>query len=170
MKRILLYSPDVIGHPRIYCRVIADALAAEPCQLVVAMGFTDEVGLNESPDLQPLSSREGVRLIDTRNFSRTGKPHLTAEEIIELQLNFGIDTTLFIEADKSNTEFFRIAAGEATRLRGRNLGIFSKTAEWYPAEDSFSGQPRRLLAPTVRTTLGNVKRAILNRRPSIARW
>jgi hypothetical protein len=166
MKRILLYSPDVIGHPRVYCRVIADALATEPCQLVMAMGFTDEVGLNESPDIQPLSSRERVRLIDTRTFSRIGKPHLTAEEIVELQLHFGTDTTLFIEADKSNTEFFRIAAGEAPRLHGRNLGIFSKTAEWYPGEDSFTGQRRRLLAPTVRTTLGNVKRAILNRRQS----
>ena len=53
MKRILLYSPDVVGHPRVYCRVIADALATEPCQLVVAMGFTDEVGLNELPDIVP---------------------------------------------------------------------------------------------------------------------
>ena len=72
MKRILLYSPDVVGHPPIYCRVIADALAAEPCQLVVAMGFNDEVGLNESPDIQPLLSRAGVQLIDTRTFSQAG--------------------------------------------------------------------------------------------------
>ena len=116
MKQILLYSPDVIGHPPVYCRVIADALATEPCQLVVAMGFTDEMGLNESPDIQPLSSRSGVRLIDTRTFSRTGKPRLTAEELVGLQLHFGIDTTLFIEADKSNTEFFRIAARGTTSL------------------------------------------------------
>ena len=166
MKRILLYSPDVVGHPRVYCRVIADALATEPCQVVVAIGFTDEIGLNESPDLQPLSSRAGVQLIDTRTFSRTGKPHLTAEELVGLQLHFSTDTTLFIEADKSKTEFFRIAAGEAPRLRGRNLGIFANTAEWYPGEDSFTGQRRSLLAPTVRTTLGNVKRAIFNRRQS----
>ena len=166
MKRILLYSPDVVGHPRVYCRVIADALATEPCQLVVAMGFTDEIGLNESPDIQPLSSRAGVQLVDTRTFSRTGKPHLTAEELVELQLHFDIDTTLFIEADKSKAEFFRIAAGEAPRLRGRNLGIFANTAEWYPGEDSFTGQRRTLLAPTVRTTLGNIKRAIFNRRQS----
>ena len=166
MKRILLYSPDVVGHPRVYCRVIADALATEPCQLVVAMGFTDEIGLNESPDIQPLSSRAGVQLIDTRTFSRTGKPHLTAEELVELQLHFDTDTTLFIEADKSKAEFFRIAAGEAPRFRGRNLGIFANTAEWYPGEDSFTGQRRTLLAPTVRTTLGNVKRAIFNRRQS----
>ena len=166
MKRILLYSPDVVGHPPVYCRVIADALATEPCQLVVAMGFTDEIGLNESPDIQPLSSRAGVRLIDTRTFSRTSKPHLTAEELVQLQLRFDIGTTLFIEADKSKDEFFRIAAGDAPRFRGRNVGIFANTAEWYPGEDSFTGQRRTLLAPTVRTTLGNVKRAIFNRQQS----
>ena len=166
MKRILLYSPDVVGHPPVYCRVIADALAAEDCQLVVAMGFTDEIGLNKSPDIQPLLSRAGVQLIDTRTFSQTGRSHLTAEELVELQLRFDIDTTLFIEADKSNAEFFRIAAGEAPRLRGRNLGIFANTAEWYPGEDSFTGQRKTLLAPTVRTTLGNIKRAMFNRRQS----
>ena len=166
MKRILLYSPNVVGHPSIYCRVIADALATEPCQLVVAMGFTDKIGLKEAPDIRPLLSRAGVQLVDTRTFSRTSNPNLSAEELLELQLHFDTDTTLFIEADKLKTEFVRIAAGEAPRLRGRNLGIFAKTAEWYPGEDSRTGQRRSLLAPTVRTTLGNVKRAVFNRRQS----
>ena len=166
MKRVLLYSPDAVGHPSIYCRVIADALATEHCQIAVAIGVTDEIGLNESLDIQPISSRAGLQVIDTRAFSRTGNAHLTAEELVELQLHFSADTTLFIEADKSNTEFFRIAAGEAPRLRGRNLGIFAKTPEWYPGEDFFTGEPRRLWAPTVRTTLGNVKRTIFDRRKS----
>jgi glycosyltransferase involved in cell wall biosynthesis len=111
-------------------------------------------------------SRSGVHLVDTRTFSENGKPHLTAEELVTLQAKFGVDTTLFIEADKSNAEFVRIAEGEAPRLRGRNLGIFANTSEWYPGEDSFTGQRRGLLAPTVRTTLGNVRRAIFNRRQS----
>jgi hypothetical protein len=167
MKRILLYSPDVVGHPQVYCRVIADALAAEPCDLVVAMGFTDAVGLKDSPDVQPLASRAGVQLVGTRNFSQDGRPNLRAEELVSLQTHFAADTTLFIEADKSNAQFVRIAAGEAPRLRGRNLGIFANTAEWYPGEDSFTGERRGLLAPSVRTTLGNIKRAIFNRRQTI---
>ena len=132
MNQILLYSPDVVGHPRVYCRVIADALAGKRCQLVVGMGFTDEIGLKESADIQPLLSRSQVQVVDTRIFSRARKPHLTAEELVGLQRYFDIDTTLFIEADKSKAEFFRIAGGEAPRLRGRNLGIFAGTAEWYP--------------------------------------
>lgn len=164
MKKILLYAPDVIGHPRVYCRVIADALADQACELVVAMGFTEQVGLKESPDLQPLASRAGMQLLDTREFSAKRQPHLSAEELVALQRRFEIDTTLFIEADKSNEEFARIAAGTAPRLLGRNLGIFANTAEWYPGEDSFTGERRRLRAPTLRTTLGNIKRAIFNRR------
>ncbi len=164
MKKILLYSPDVIGHPRVYCRVIADALADAPCELFIAMGFTEEIGLKESPDLHPLTTRKGVQLIDTREFSKTGAPYLTAEELVELQAWFDIETTLFIEADKSNAEFVRIAEKKAPPLRGRNLGVFANTAEWHPGEDSFTGERRRLLAPTLRTTLGNIKRAILNRR------
>jgi hypothetical protein len=149
MKKILLYSPDVIGHPRVYCRVIADALADSPCEIVVAMGFTDAVGLAESPDLQPLAVRNGVCVIDNRAYSTAGKPHLTADELVTLQRSLGIDTTLFIEADKSNEEFRSIAAGNAPRLQGRNLGIISYTAEWNPGEDSVTGAQRRILGAKV---------------------
>jgi glycosyltransferase involved in cell wall biosynthesis len=170
VNRVLLYSPDVIGHPRVYCRVITDALADSACEIVLAMGFTDAVGLAESPDLQPLAARKGVRVIDNRAHSAAGKPHLTAEELVKLQRSLGITTTLFIEADKSNEEFRRIAAGAAPRLQGRNLGIFSYTAEWYPGEDSVTGAPRRILAPTLRTTLGNIKRSLFQNRQSPRRF
>lgn len=168
-KRILLYSPDLVGHPRVYCRVIDDALASHDCERFLALGFTDDVGLAQCPDLQPLASRERVRLIDDRTRSSTGSTRLTAEELLALQQELRIDTTLFIEADKSEDELRRIAAGEAPHLSGRNLGIFANTAEWYPGEDSFTGERKGLVAPTLRTTLGNVKRAIFDRR-STARW
>lgn len=166
MSRILLYAPDVIGHPRVYCRVIADCLATSNCEIVVAMGFTDAVGLAQSPDLHPLLGRPGVRVLDTRTYSAQQAPHLKAEELVALQHSLGIDTTLFIEADKSTLELTRIAAGQAPRLHGRNLGIFANTAEWYPGEDSYTGLPRGILAPTLRTTLGNIKRALFQRRRS----
>ena len=167
MKRILLYSPDVEGHPRVYCRVIADALAEKTCHLVIALGFTERVGLQESPDLLPLVSRPDVELLDTRLHSRSGNAHLTVEELIELQTRLTIDVTLFIEADKSKSEFVRIAKQLAPRLLGRNVGIFAATSSWYPGEDTYTGAPIRLLAPTLRTTLGNVKRAIFNRRQGL---
>jgi len=165
--RILLYSPDVVGHPRVYCRVIADALQGMPCELTIAMGFSDAAELKDSPDLYPLAQRERVRLIDTRDFSSRRSTRLTAEELVALQERFAIDTTLFIEADKSNDEFARIASGAAPRLRGRTLGIFANTAEWYPGEDSFTGARLTLRAKTLRTTLGNIKRALFNRRDTL---
>lgn len=164
MTKILLYSPDVVGHPRVYCRVIADALNGSPCEIVVAMGFTDEVGLADSADLLPLIGRAGVSVLDTRAYSRTANSHLNAEELIALQSQFKVDVTLFIEADKSKSEFVRIARGLSPPLRGRNLGIFAATSDWYPGEDTYTGQPLRIVASTLRTTLGNVKRAIFNRR------
>ena len=166
MKKILIYSPDVVGHPRVYCRVIADALQGEPCALVIAMGFTEEVGFGDSPDLHPLVGRPDVKILDTRQYSGTGTPHLAAEELVDLQARFGIDLTLFIEADKSNAQFARISQGTAPRLRGRNVGIFAATSNWYPGEDTYTGEPIRLRGPTLRTTLGNIKRAIFRRRQS----
>lgn len=169
MRRVLLYSPDVIGHPRVYCRVIADALADTDCEVVVAMGFTERAGLADSPDLHPLVGRPRLELVETHHHSRSGRANLLAEEIGALQAATRADVTLFIEADKSNDEFRRIAAGAAPRLRGRNLGIFANTAEWFPGEDSQTGAPKRLRAPTLRTTLGNVKRAVFDRK-STARY
>lgn len=144
--------------------MIADALASSDCEVVVAIGFRKGAGLAESPDLQPLVGRPRVRLLETRSFSGRGDPGLLAEEIVEIQRATRADTTVFIEADKSESELRRIATGDAPRLLGRNVGIFANTAEWFPGEDSQTGQPRRLLAPTLRTTLGNLKRAVFDRR------
>lgn len=166
MKRILLYSPDVIGHPRVYCRVIADSLAGSDCELVLAIGFGPMAELADCADLLPLIGRKGVKIVDTRDFSESRAANLTAEEITDLQRTLEIDTTLFIEGDKSETEFRRMAAGIAPHLHARNLAIFANTAEWYPGEDSFTGMSRGIIAPTLRTTLGNIKRAVLEKKNS----
>lgn len=162
--RILLYSPDVIGHPAVYCRVIADSLRRTHCDLLIGAGFTEKFGLRDAADLQPLTNRPGVTILDTRSFSGEGKPHLTAEELVALQQRFKIATTLFIEADKSEWELRRAASGHAPRLRGKNIGIFANTCEWYPGEDRFTGRRHSLVASTLKTTLGNVKRKIVNKK------
>ena len=164
MFRILIYAPELAGHPQIYCRVIADALRDEDCHLDLALGIGEKGRIADVPDLHPLIDRRGVDLLPTRESSATASNFLRAEELAALQDRLRTDCTLFIEADKSEAEFRRIAAGEAPRLRGRNVGIFANTAEWYPGEDSFTGVPRRIRAKTLRTTLGNIKRALLDQR------
>ena len=164
MTRVMLYSPDVVGHPRVYCRVIADAIASPSCTVILAMGFSDRASLADSVDLHPLLTNPNVVFVDTKERSRTRDTHWSAEELDVAQRELRVDTTLFIEADKSNEEFLRIARGEAPRLSGRNIGIFANTAEWYPGEDCFSGERNRLLKTSLRTTVGNLKRMFFNRR------
>ena len=163
---VLLFSPEVVGHPRVYCRVIADALQSEDCHVYVAMGFSDEYPLKECSDLVPLLDRSQVTVIDLRNHSANGDGHLTAPEIRDLQESLQIAVTVFIEADKSRYQFAAIANGECSYLSGRNLGIFANTSTWIPGEDHFTGEPIRLMVPSLRTTLGNIKRRLFNRKAS----
>jgi len=163
-RRILIYSPDLEGHPRVYCRVVADALVGGACELRLILGYSERIGFSDCPDLWPLAGRPGVELVDARTLSATGSTRLSAEELLSYQSAESIDTTLFVEGDKSEYELRRIAVGEALPLAGRNLAIFANTAEWYPGEDSYSGQRLSWRAPTLRTTLGNLKRALLHRR------
>ena len=166
MNTVLIYSPSVVGHPAIYCRVIADSLADENCNIVIAIGLNEVGSISESKDLQSLSIRADIKLIDCKEYSAAGNPSLSAEELLNLQETFKINTTLFIEADKYKEQFLRIFQGLAPRLRGRNIGIFAATSNWHPGEDTYTGEKIRLKAKTVRTTLGNIKRAIFNRRES----
>jgi len=163
---ILLFSPDVIGHPRVYCRVITDALKNEECNVIIAMGFSDENDLSSCLDLQPLINISNIQIVDLRDYSHSTSSQLTFDELKELQLSFKIDTTVFIEADKSMQLFLDIANNNSLKLHGKNIGIFANTAEWIPGEDSYTGKKLSLIAPTIRTTLGNIKRLMFQRKRS----
>jgi hypothetical protein len=166
MNRVLLYAPELDGHPRLYCRVICDALPVNAAKIVLALGEDQRATVATSVDLHPLLERVDVTIVITNQLSRTQSNHLTAEEIRNLQIRFEIDRTVFIEADKLVDETWRIARKQAPRFSGTTYGIFANTAEWYPGEDSFTGQRKRLVAHSVRRTLGNIKRSFLERERS----
>lgn len=166
MNRILLYAPELEGHPRLYCRVICDALPLGAAKIFLALGEDHRATVATSVDLQPLLERADVTIVITNQISRTRSNHLTAEEVRELQLRFQIDKTVFIEADKLIDETWRIARKQAPRFSGTTYAIFAKTAEWYPGEDSFTGERKPLLAHSVRRTLGNIKRRLFERKRS----
>jgi hypothetical protein len=107
-----------------------------------------------------MRERADIAFVDTTRVSGGGSRHLTAEELANLQRSENIDVTLLIEADKFKHDFIRIAKREAPRLHGRNLGIFSSTAEWFPGEDSFTGKRVSLLDSSLLGTLRNVKAAL----------
>lgn len=130
------------------------------------MGFDGALGQEDSPDLRALKSRPDVQLLSTRTASDSESGHMSAEALAALQLEHGVDVTVFVEADKFSAQFRRIAAGEAPRLGGRNLAIFAETSAWYPGEDAYTGERLGIWGPTLRRTLGNVRRRLFRRRAS----
>lgn len=152
MSAVLVYAPDVDGHPRVYCRAIADALLDSGWPVVIACGFRDAGHLARSPDLAALRGRAGVTIKDVGLARDCPTGRLTAEQLVGLQREVGAAVTILIEADKFAPEFVRMARREAPRLQGRVLAIFAETSPWYPGEDAATGVPlRRTWKSRVRT-------------------
>lgn len=169
-RRILIYSADVIGHPRVYCRAIADALAQSGSEIIMMLGFSNHASLESSQDLLPLLDRSEVRLIDIRRLTDGERTFLSVEELVAFQERESVDVTLFIEADKFASELARIVDGVAPPLVGRNIGIFANMAEWYPGEDSFSGEKKTILTGRPKTVVGNIYRKIFSPRGTPHWW
>lgn len=156
---VLLYAPDFTGHPQVYCRVIARALLDAGERVVIA-GPSDVEGWRARwPALRPLADEPAVSACDIRRHGAVAHGGLTAEQLIEIQRATGADVTLFIHADDFETQFRRIAAGAAPRLRGRVCAIFSHTCRWYPGEDPYTGRSTRP-GWNPRRWLGHARRAL----------
>lgn len=160
-SRILLYTPNLIGHPQVYCRVIGDILINSGCEVLIATGAI-ESSPAEWNELAVFDGHTSVEFLDTRKYSKMGVPDLTAEELKQVQVDHQIDSTLFIEGDYFKEQFIRISEREAPRLEGRNVAIFAHTTIWCPGEELFFGKPIPKFAPTLRGNLGRVKRFLLN--------
>lgn len=163
---ILLYAPELTGHPQVYCRVIGDILLEHGHKVLIASGTDSRTWATIWPDLRIYSNNQNVELIDTRTFSKNGHAHLTAEEMVHIQRERLVDSTLFVEADLFKDEFTRIAEKNAPPLVGKNSAIFANTCLWFPGEDPYSGKPHSLIEPTMRANLGKLKRRIIHHKES----
>jgi glycosyltransferase involved in cell wall biosynthesis len=159
--RVLLYAPDLPGHPQVYCRVITRALlnAGADHQVFIATPFEKDGWIRDWPVLRPLADESRVHAVALGD----GAKHMTVERLIDLQRKFQIDSTLLVEASKLENEFRRIAAGEAPRWHGRVCGIFDRTCEWYPGEDAYSGAMTPWSGLPLRQKISRAKRALLHR-------
>lgn len=164
--KILLYAPILTGHPQVYCRVIGDILAEAGCEVCIAAASDKDTVWDDWSDLNVFAGRKEVFFVDTRTVSEDEAEHLRAEEMVALQKSYSIDSTLFIEGDWFREQFVRIGSGQAPRLHGRNVAICAGVCRWYPGEDAYTGEKQPLLGPTVRQTLGRVKRFMFNRKES----
>lgn len=163
---ILLYAPILTGHPQVYCRVIGDILIEKGHSVLIASGTDSESWTAQWQDLQVFRGNPQINLVDTRTLSDRGLSHLTGEEMVRVQKDFNVDSTLFIEADYFCKEFRRIAGRMAPRLRGQNVAIFANSCVWYPGEDPYSGRAFPFFDRSLRGNLGKIKRAVFNRKQS----
>jgi len=166
--KILLYAPALQGHPQVYCRVIGDILLEAGHEVVIASAVDAGDWARRWRDLRPFVNHPRVLLVDTRLRSARGKISLTAEEMRALQTDFQVDSTLLIEAEYFADEFRRIAAGEASRLYGRTVGIFARTSGWFPRENDYGGAPLPPRGGPLRARLSWLRDAILHARETQA--
>ncbi len=163
---VLLYAPILTGHPQVYCRVIGDILLEEGHHVLIAAASDASTAWIDWNDFSPFADADHIHFVDTRIYSSAQEAHLTAEELVGLQKEHKVDSTLFIEGDWFREQFLRIAGGEAPRLAGRNVAICSLVNRWYPKEHERGGTPLPVFGPTIRLTLGRCKRAVLNYKES----
>jgi len=156
----------MVGHPQVYCRVLADILIEEGHQIVIAGSGKTENWQLEFNDLSTLINHPQIQFENTRSRSSCATANLSAEELRALQDDFQIESTLFVEGDYFSEQFRRIASGETARLRGRTAAIFSLTSRWCPGEDGYTGEKLPRFGPTLRNKLGCLKRAVLHRKDS----
>lgn len=154
---LLFYSPQMTGHPQVYCRVLADLFAEEGHSIVIAGAGDTAEWPKAWPDLVPLIGHPRVQFVRVQSRSATGRPDLTAEELRTLQEDFRIDSTLWIDANAWAGELLRIAENHALRLRGRTVGIFARTSGWYPRENDYGGAPEPLISGGPRASLARLK-------------
>jgi len=165
--RVLLFSPMFYGHPVVYCRVYSKILLDHGCTVVLASFGLASFRLEDWPEIAGIAESK-FEIVDLGGDISPAAGPLTAEELVTLQKARRIDATVFIHADYFRNEFLRIANRSAPALYGRNVGIFSLTARWYPGEDNLTGKPVSWIAPALRTSLGNLKRKVFERKESDA--
>lgn len=158
--RVLLLSSLFYGHPVVYCRVISRILLAQGCSVFIAsFGLNNFV--SEWPEVSQVAHGR-LRKLDLGGTISPTPGQLRVEQIVNLQRENNIDVTLFVHADYLREEFIRIGRKGAPHFHGRTVGIFSYTARWYPGEDPLTGKQITWYGPTLRRTLGNLKRSILD--------
>ena len=76
--KLLFYSPQMEGHPQVYCRVLADIFTEAGHQVVIAGGGKNNSWPTAWTYLAPLLSSPGVEFVNTCSYSATGAAELRA--------------------------------------------------------------------------------------------
>lgn len=147
------------GHPQVYCRVIGDILLENNASLII---LSKDIGdtAKKWPDLLPFTKNDKVKLISTLDYCDCEDGYLKVEQLRQLQLDYVVDSTLFIWPEYFREEIIRISRGDVERLRGHNVGIFGWTTQWYPNEERYSGKKIKIMDSSLRQMLGVIGRRV----------
>ncbi|HOO21852.1 MAG TPA: hypothetical protein PLJ99_00080 [Kiritimatiellia bacterium] len=168
--KTLIYAAGMGGHLQVYARAIAGFLLEAGYEVRVATAAGKGEWAARWPILRALAEDGRVQGLDSRTTAGSGSGEWTAEQLLAAQRDCRADATLLIDGDAFAAQFRRIAAGEAPRLQGRICAIFGRTSEWCPGEDPYTGLREPWIGPTLRRTLGRMRRAIHQRGDSPRRF
>lgn len=121
MKNALIFSPDFIGHRQIYVFVLSHILHELGYKLHIAGNFSEI--LKNSFYLDLIKSDERIIKIDTVGIDGYGLG-ISHDAFVDLQNRYGIDLTIFTEADNHIQLFNSQIFFNKNRFRGRIIGIF----------------------------------------------
>ncbi|HTX70913.1 MAG TPA: glycosyltransferase [Thermoleophilia bacterium] len=139
-RRALIWSPSLLGHRLVYCRVIAGVLAELGCEVSVAAGLSG-LGEDDRTRLELLRDGPVSEVVDVDSDLRARGPSLVPMR--ELATMLGAEVAVLTEADDALAE---VAAWDAEGgLPTRLLALFIRSTNHQYARGSSGSTARRVL-------------------------
>lgn len=132
MNSLLIYSPNLIGHPEVYTRFIIESLSPFFEQVTLASFYSEEVCLKEYAQIRECASDVDINFIQVGSCPEDFDS-INLLSVKETQTTCRADLTIFIEADKLSRLIDDLHAGRG-RLSGRTLAIYNFASLYWLSE------------------------------------
>lgn len=125
----MLYTAGLDGHRQLYCDVLAH-IFLELGYAVLIVGRVTDQRVHQWQHIERYRHYPDVTILDTGVSSLYGGKHLKVQEIVQIQTQYSVETSVFICGDELRSEFLAIGKSVAPRLVGWNMAIFGWTERW----------------------------------------
>ena len=128
MQNALIYSAGFDGHRQVYVYVLSHFLNELKYNIFIAGNLKEKISTSLYVDKLKKDNR--IVMIDTSSYTQGGL-EISAMQIIELQIKYSIELTVFAEADHHIPLFNAQIFSRSNKLRGKNIGIFLRPFYYY---------------------------------------
>jgi hypothetical protein len=128
MQNALIYSAGFDGHRQVYVYVLSHFLNKLKYNIFIAGNLKEKISTSLYVDKLKKDNR--IVMIDTSSYTQGGL-EVSAMQIIELQIKYNIELTVFAEADHHIPLFNAQIFSRSNKLRGKNIGIFLRPFYYY---------------------------------------